>query len=77
MAKGPTEERETLRAAIADYATLIFGVVLVGTQIVEYIQGEIQGSKIEIGSFFIGLLLIVKPTILVDIANTITDKLTK
>ena len=69
MAHGPTEKRDTRRAAIADYATLVFGIILVGAQVVEYIQGNIEGTKVEVGTFFIGVLLIIRPTTLVDIAN--------
>ena len=71
------KERETLRAKVVDYATLLFGIAIVVVQIVEYVQGQIEGSAVEIGTFCVGLLLMVRPTILVDIVKAISGKVTK
>lgn len=75
--KGPTKQRDTKRAAVVDWLTLLIGAALVITQVVEYVQGNIVGSKVEVGTFVAGLLLMVKPTLLVDIVNAIAGKFTK
>ena len=71
------KERDTLREKVVDYATLLFGIAIVLIQIVEYVQGKIEGSTVEIGTFCVGLLLMVRPTILVDIVKGISGKVTK
>ena len=71
------KERESLREKVVDYATLLFGIAIVVIQIVEYVKGQIEGSTVEVGTFIVGLLLMVRPTILVDIVKAFSGKFTK
>ena len=71
------KERESLREKVVDYATLLFGIAIVVIQIIEYVKGQIEGSTVEVGTFIVGLLLMVRPTILVDIVKAFSGKFTK
>ena len=71
------KERESLREKVVDYATLLFGIAIVVIQIVEYVKGQIEGSTVEVGTFIVGLLLMVRPTILVDIVKAFSGKFAK
>ena len=71
------KERDTLREKVVDYATLLFGIAIVVIQIIEYVKGQIEGSTVEVGTFIVGLLLMVRPTILVDIVKAFSGKFTK
>jgi hypothetical protein len=66
------DSRETKRALVGDYATLVFGIALVGIVIGEYATGNFEGNRNEIGAAAVGFLLIIKPTILVDIINGVS-----
>ena len=67
------KERESFREKVVDYATLGLGLVLVGIVIGEYATGNFDGNRNEIGAASVGLLLILKPTLLVDIINGVAN----
>ena len=67
------KERDTWRAKAVDYATFGLGIVLIGIVIGEYATGNFDGNRNEIGAASVGLLLILKPTLLVDIINGVAN----
>lgn len=71
------KQRDNIKDKIGDWAVLLFGLVLMATQVYEYISGQIEGSVVEIGVFVVGFLLVRYPSALTDIVKGIGAKFTK
>ena len=61
---------------VVSWFIMVAGMVIMGTQVYEYITGQIDGSAVEIGVFVIGFLLVRYPSALQDMVTAVGKKFT-